>query len=184
MHQMMVWYFIPREIHVRAMSLGAPCDAATSCSDGLVCACVAYQRHLRVCQPPELHDDHERRGLSCERATHPSARIMSPPPLRAVAGVQAVASLPEVAAWARRYPFYADGWYTSILAGDGVGLPVLAGAATPRERVDFAQRVARKFLVDALREPATLLTSLLLLFLAADLSVHLYVLSRRLRSRR
>ena len=79
---------------------------------------------------------------------------MSAPPLRAVAGVQAVARLPEVAAWARRYPYYADGWYTSILAGDGVGLPVLAGAATPRERVDFAARVARKFLVDALREPA------------------------------
>ena len=136
-------------------ALGAPCDAAaTSCADGLSCACAAYQRRLHVCQPPELHDNHERRGLSCERATHPSARIMSAPPLRAVAGVQAVSALPEVAAWARRYPFYADGWYTSILASDGVGLPVLAGAATPRERVDFAARLARIFLVDALREPA------------------------------
>ena len=35
-------------------ALGAPCDAAaTSCADGLDCACVAYQRRVpHVCQPP------------------------------------------------------------------------------------------------------------------------------------
>ena len=133
------------------MSLGAPCDAATSCSDGLVCACVAYQRRLRVCQPPVTQDPHERPGLSCERALHPSARIMRPPPFRAIAGVQAIAAVPDVAAWARRYPFYETGWYTSV---DDDGVPVIAGAATPRDRVAFVARVARVLLVDAMRAPA------------------------------
>ena len=58
----------------------------------------------------------------------------SAPPLRAVTGVQAVSALPEIAAWARRYPFYADGWYTSILASDGFGLP--SGIVLDEERMN------------------------------------------------
>ena len=106
-------------------ALGAPCDAtATSCADGLVCACVAYQRRLHVCQePPELHDNHAAPRAQLRARHAPIGTDHEPAAVRAVAGVQAVASLREIAAWARRYPFYADGWYTSILAGDGVGCP-------------------------------------------------------------
>ncbi|CAJ1389031.1 unnamed protein product [Effrenium voratum] len=132
-------------------------EACGSCSEGLVCACLALNRGLRICAvpnfltPPEDALSFERQGLSCEPRLPEGLQPVPRPPLVATERRLDPRQNPELASWARGpgQNFYTQ--YQLLFAPEDhlLGVPLLAGDDVSEEYFEKAARTLQHLLLEA-----------------------------------
>ena len=144
-----------------AKEQGQVCDPSHGhCAAGLSCTCLALNRGLWVCEPPEFLEPpsyaakYERQGLSCDPKLPEGAKPLPPPPI--VASEESVildprsSGVSELREWSDKSgSFYSQYLLVSHVEDKLLGLPVLAGPDVSPDFVMQSAATVRHILLEA-----------------------------------